>query len=100
MTEEEVKLVTDLVVALQLLVSSFSLTHKPSRISVSTVKGWVTGIVTDGTEMAIDGAIAVLRRAAQHLKQVDPEWKHALDELIPPKRLKQSKKKKVLFWRK
>lgn len=43
-------LVADVVAALQLLVSSFSLTHKPSRISVSTVKGWITGIVTDGTE--------------------------------------------------
>src|SRR5437660_1168149 len=43
--------------------------------------------------MAIESAIAVLRRAAQYLKQIDPEWKHALDELIPPRRLKQSKKK-------
>src|SRR5437016_6267991 len=83
----------DLVVALQLLLSSFTLIHKPARISVSTAKGWFTGTVDDGTELAIQQATSALKQSAQFLKRVDPEWKHALDGLIPSKRLKQPKRK-------
>jgi hypothetical protein len=95
-TEEELSIERELVIALQTLVSSFTLLHKPSRISVRTAKfGWQTGVVDDGTEGAIEFAILVLKRAAQHLKKKDPEWKHALDELIPPERLKRKPKKKA-----
>ena len=95
MTEEELSIEKELVTALQLLVSSFALLHKPSRISVRTEKfGWQTGVVDDGTEGSIQFAVLVLKRAAQHLKKIDPEWKHALDELIPPERLKREPKKR------
>ena len=80
-TQEETKVMRDLVVALQLLLSSFTVTHKPARISVGTTKGWVIGAVDDGTELAIQQATDALRQSAQYLKHVDPEWKHALDEL-------------------
>ena len=92
-TQEETKVMRDLVVALQLLLSSFTVTHKPARISVGTTKGWVIGAVDDGTELAIQQATDVLRQSAQYLKHVDPESKHALDELIPPKRLERPKRK-------
>jgi len=96
LTEEELSIERELVTALQLLVSSFTLLHKPSRISVRTVKfGWQTGVVDDGTEGAIQYAIQALKRAALHLKKIDPEWKHALDELIPPERLRRKPKKKA-----
>jgi hypothetical protein len=85
----------ELVVALQLLLSSFTLTHKPARISVSTAKGWFTGTVDDGTELAIEQATSALKQSALYLKRADPEWKHALDELIPPKRSRQSKRKPI-----
>jgi len=95
-TEEELSIERELVTALQLLLSSFTLLHKPSRISVRTARfGWQTGVVDDGTEGAIQFAILVLKKAAQHLKKIDPEWKHALDELIPPERLKRKPKKKA-----
>jgi hypothetical protein len=62
---------------------------------VRTAKfGGQTGTVDDGTEGAIEFAVLVLKRAAQHVKKIDPEWKHALDELIPPERLKRRPKKK------
>ena len=96
MTEEELSIERELVTALQLLISSFTLLHRPSRITVRTSKfGWQTGVVDDGTEGAIEFAILVLKRAAQHIKKIDPEWKHALDELIPPERLKRKPKKKA-----
>ncbi len=54
MTEEELSIERELVTALQLLLSSFTLLHKPSRISVRTARfGWQTGVVDDGTEGAI-----------------------------------------------
>jgi hypothetical protein len=94
-TEEELSIERELITALQLLVSSFTLAHKPSRISVRTAKfGWQTGAVDDGTEGAIEFAVLVLKRAAQHVKKIDPEWKHTLDELIPPERLKRRPKKR------
>ena len=86
-------MIRDLVVALQLLLSSFTLTQKPARISVGTTKGWVIGAVDDGTELAIQQATDALRQSAHYLKHVDPQWKHALDELIPPKRLEQPKRR-------
>ncbi len=95
MTEEEIRVMRELVVALQLLLSSFTLTHKPARISVSTAKGWFTGIVDDGTELAIEQATSALRQSALYLKRVDPEWKQALDELIPPTRSRQLKRKPI-----
>ena len=96
MTEEELSIERELVTALQTLLSSFTLLHRPARISVRTTKfGWQTGVVDDGTEGAITFAILVLERAAKQLKKIDPEWKHALDELIPPERLKRRPKKKV-----
>jgi hypothetical protein len=96
-TEEELSIERELVTALQTLLSSFTILHKPSRISVRTAKfGWQTGVVNDGTEGAIQFAILVLKKAAQHLKKIDPEWKHALDELIPPERLKSRPKKKTV----
>jgi hypothetical protein len=96
MTEEELSIERELVTALQTLLSSFTITHVPSRISVRTVKfGWQTGVVDDGTEGAIQFAILVLKRAAEHLKKIDPEWKHALDELFPPERLKRKPKRRI-----
>ncbi len=89
------RLERDLVTALQLLLSSFTLIHTPSRISVRTAKGWQTGVVDDGTEGAIEHAIRVLKKASQHLKSVDPEWKHALDELFPAERLSPKSRKKA-----
>jgi hypothetical protein len=83
----------DLVVSLQLLLSSFTLAHKPARISASTTKGWITGTVDDGTELALQQGADALKQSAQYLKRVDPEWKHALDELIPPKRFKPVKRR-------
>ncbi len=95
MTVEEVSIQRELVTALQLLVSSFTLAYKPSRISVRTPKfGWQTGVVDDGTEGPIEFATLALKRAAQHLKKIDPEWKHALDDLIPPERLKRERRKR------
>jgi hypothetical protein len=91
-TDEEIRITRDLVAALQLLLSSFTLTHKPARISVTTAKGWFTGTVDDGTELAIQQATNALRQSAQFLKRVDPEWKHALDGLIPPKRSRPRKR--------
>ena len=95
LTREVIRLERDLVTALQLLLSSFALLHKPSRISVRTAKGWKTGVVDDGTEGAIEHATQVLKRAAQHLKSVDPDWKHALDELFPAARLHPKSKKNL-----
>lgn len=96
MTEEQLSIERELVTALQTLLSSFTILHKPSRIAVRTAKfGWQTGVVDDGTEGAIQFAILVLKRAAQHLKKIDPQWKHALDELIPPERLRRKPKKKA-----
>ncbi len=54
-TEEELSIERELVTALQLPISSFTLLHRPSRITVRTAKfGWQTGVVDDGTEGAID----------------------------------------------
>lgn len=96
MTDEETRIMRELVVALQLLLSSFTLTHKPARIAVSTAKGWLTGAVNDGTEAAIQDATNVLKRSAEYLKRIDPEWKHALDALIPATRLQPRRKRKAV----
>ena len=87
----------ELVVALQSLLSSFTLLKRPSRISVHTTRfGWQTGAVTDGTEAAIEEAVHVLRKAARHLKTVDPEWKHGPDELFPLRRFRAATRKNLL----
>lgn len=91
---EEIQHQRDLVVALQSLLSSFTLLNEPARILVRTSRfGWQTGAVTDGTEAAIKEAVHVLKKAARHLKSADPESMHALDELFPNDRFRDSSRR-------